>query len=236
MNNNQRPDLPNHAIYALVIAIIFAFIVAVSPLLQHAPGSPMAQWSAFFGLLSLLAPMMFSLLKRTGLSASPPYWFVTHVICACIGVYFILYHAAAGDWISPPGVVLFLMLFLVIQGAFLRTSVSDRFSHLFARSAKAGGFRPAATFDKQHLQALINHKLQLLTKLDSEASEALFSPNLGHWLRHPWLTLRYQKLIAEEARMIGARAAAGFWLAWSRRIHMTAAAAVSPSCSAGETQ
>lgn len=224
MNNNQRPDLPNHAIYILMAAVTIAIIIALSPWLTHPPGSPLAQWSALVGLIALLAPILFSVLKRSGLSENPPFWFVTHVVCACIGVYFILYHAAAGNWLSPPGAVLFLMLFLVIQGAFLRTSVSSRFSHLFARSAKAGGFRPAATFDKQHLQALINQKQQLLTKLDNKASEALFSPNLGHWLRHPLLTLRYQKLITEESRMIGARQSSGFVMAWSRRIHMIAAA------------
>jgi len=167
--------------------------------------------------------MLFSFLKRSGLSASPPFWFVTHVLSACIGVYFILFHAAGGNWLSPPGAVLLLMLFLVIQGAVIRVSLSSQFSRLFARSAIAGGFGQPVAIDKQHLQALIEHKQRLLSKLDNSANEALFSPNLRHWLCHPWLSLRYQKLIAEEARMIGARESAGFWLAWSRRIHMVAA-------------
>ncbi len=220
---NNRPDLPNHAIGILLAITVIAIIIALSPFLQQQPGSPNAQWSALFGLLALLAPMLFSLLKRSGLSSSPPSWFVAHVLCACVGVYFILYHAAAGNWLSPPGIVLLLMLFLVVQGAFLRISLSSRFSRLFARSAIAGGFGQAVAIDKQHLQALIEHKQRLLLKLDRSASEALFSPNLCHWLRHPWLSLRYQRLIAEEARLIGARESAGFWLAWSRRIHMTAA-------------
>ncbi|MCP4379571.1 MAG: hypothetical protein GY794_25805, partial [bacterium] len=142
----------------------------------------------------------------------------------CLGVYLVLFHAAAGDWLSPPGIVLILMIFLVIQGAFLRISVSSRFSWLFAGSAIAGGFAGFVSIDKQQLQALIEHKQRLLIKLDNCAEEALFSPSLSHWLRHPWFSLRYQKLIAEEARMIGARESAGFWPAWSRRIHMTAAA------------
>lgn len=224
MNSKHRPDLPNHAIYSLVAIAIIGIIIALSPLLQHRPGSSNGQWAALFGLIALLAPMFFTLMKRSGASENPPLWFITHVVCACMGVYFILFHAAAGNWFSPPGVVLFLMLFLVLQGAYLRISISSRFSHLFARSAVAGGFGAASEFDKLHLQALIEHKQRLLQKLDSSANEALFSPNLGHWLGHPWLSLRYQKLIAEEARMIGARASAGFWLAWSRRIHMLAAA------------
>ncbi len=218
----NRPDLPNHAIGILLAITIIAILITLSPFVLQQPGSPGAQWAALFGMLALLTPMLFSLLKRSGLSGSPPFWFVAHVLCACVGVYLILFHAAAGNWYSPPGVVLFLMLFLVIQGAYLRLSISTQFSRLFARSAVAGGFK-AHSFDKHHLQALIEHKQRLLLKLDGEASEALFSPNLGHWLRHPWLSLRYQKLIAEEARLVGARNSAGFWLAWSRRIHMTAA-------------
>lgn len=224
MKIKQRPDLPNHAIYLLVAVLIVAMIIALSPVIQIKPASTTAQWAALFGLIALLVPMLFSITKRSGLSENPPFWFITHVVCACIGVLFILFHAAAGDWLSPPGMVLALMLFLVIQGAFLRISISSRFAHLFARSAVAGGFGPAKKFNKQHLQALIERKQKLLTKLDNSATEALFSPNLGHWMRHPLLTLRYQKLIAEEAGMIGARASAGFWLAWSRRIHMIAAA------------
>jgi hypothetical protein len=224
MNRQHRPDLPDRAIYVLVATAIIGVIIALSPLSQHRPGSPSGQWAALFGLIALLAPMLFSLMKRSGASENPPFWFITHVICACIGVYFILFHAAAGNWFSPPGVVLFLMLFLVIQGTYLRISISSRFSHLFARSAVSGGFGAAAKFDKQQLQALIEHKQRLLLTLDSSVQEALFSPSLRHWLRHPWLTLCYQKLITEEERMIGARTSAGFWMAWSRRIHMIAAA------------
>ena len=224
MKSNHRPDLPNQAIYLFVTVLIVAIIIALSPLIEHKPASASAQWAALFGLIALLAPMLFSITKRSGLSENPPFWFVTHVVCACIGVLFILFHAAAGNWLSPPGLVLILMLFLVIQGAFLRISISSRFPQLFARSAVADGFATAKNIDKQHLQALIERKQQLLNQLDISATEALFSPNLGHWLRHPLLTLRYQKLIAEEARLIGARASAGFWLAWSRRIHMIAAA------------
>lgn len=224
MNSRHRPDLPDHAIYIFVALAIIGVIIALSPLTLQSPGSPGGQWAALCGMIALLAPMLFSLMKRSGASENPPFWFITHVVCACIGVYFILFHAAAGNWYSPPGIVLFLMLFLIFQGAYLRISISSRFSHLFAGSAVSGGYGSAAKFDKKRLQALIEQKQRLLQTLDSSADEALFSPNLGHWLRHPRLTLRYQKLIADEARMIGARASAGFWLAWSRRIHMIAAA------------
>jgi len=218
-----RPDLPNHAITYLAVSVFIGLAIALSPAATHQPGSIYAQWAALFGLIAFMTPILFSVMKRSGLSASPPLWFVTHVLSAFIGVYFILFHAAGGNWLSPPGAVLFLMLFLVIQGTFIRVSLSSDFSRLFARSAIAGGFGQPVAIDKKHLQALIEYKQQLLLKLDGRASEALFSPNLRHWIRHPWLSLRYQKLIAEEARMIGARESAGFWLAWSRRIHMIAA-------------
>lgn len=223
MENQTRPDLPNHAITILLVLIIAGLIIALSPAAEHRPGSVNGQWAALFGLITLLAPMVFSLLKRSGLSASPPFWFVTHVLCACIGVYLILFHAANGDWLSPPGAVLFLMLFLVIQGAFLRVSVSARFSQLFARTSIAGGFSRPASLDRKKLQVLIEYKQLLLSKLDPDASEALFSPNLKHWFFHPLLSLRYQRLISMEAEMIGARQSAGLVMAWSRRLHMVAA-------------
>lgn len=224
MNRQSRPDLSNQSISVLVVVTVIGIIIALSPITQHEPGSPAGQWAALLGTIALLTPALFSLMKRSGVSDNPPFWFITHVVCATIGVYFILFHAGGGDWLSPPGIVLFLMLFLVIQGAYLRVAISDRFAHLFARSAVSGGFGTAAKFDKAELQALIEQKQRLLKNLDSDAEEALFSPALRHWLTHPRLTLRYQRMVEEEAQMIGARASAGFSLAWSRRIHMIAAA------------
>lgn len=223
LNNQTRPDLSNHAIFILLILVIIALIVTLSPFMPERPGSPIAQWAAAIGVTALLAPMFFSLLKRSGLSASPPFWFVTHVLSACIGVYFVLFHAANGNWLSPPGAVLILMLFLIIQGAFLRVSVSARFSHLFARNSIASGFAKPALLDREKLQVLIEYKQVILTQLDPNASEALFSPNLKHWLIHPLLSLRYQRLISMESDMIGARQSAGLVVAWSRRLHMIAA-------------
>lgn len=223
MKNQTRPDLPNHVIHILLALVIVALIITLSPFLTHQPGSPNAQWAATFGVLALLAPILFSILKRSGLSASPPFWFIAHVLSAILGGGFILYHAAAGNWLSPPGLVLMLMIFLLIQGAFLRTSVSSKFSLLFARNSIAPGFSKPDSLDKAKLQVLIEYKQRLLQNLDVNASEALFSPNLKHWLRHPLLSLRYQRLISMEADMVGARQSAGLLLAWSRRLHMLVA-------------
>ena len=136
----------------------------------------------------------------------------------------ILLHVAGGNWISPPGLVLFLMLFLLIQGVLLRTVISRNFSFLFARNSTSHGFVIPDTLDRAALSTIIDKKIDYLKLLDANASEALFSPNLRHWLTHPWLSLRYQSLINSEARIVGAREAAGALLAWSRRIHMLAAA------------
>ena len=190
---------------------------------QQKPGSPIAQWSAAIGVGLLLAPLFFSLLKRSGYSDSPPFWFVTHVLGATLGACLILLHAAGGNWLSPPGLVLLLMLFLLIQGTVLRTTVSRSFAHLFARSSMGLGFSTPTTLNKTELGKLIERKTVLLQRLDREASEALFSPALGHWLSHPWLSFRYQALIDREARMVGARQAAGRIRGWSRRIHMAVA-------------
>jgi hypothetical protein len=191
---------------------------------QQPPGSPAAQWGAAIGVLLLLAPMLFSVLKRGGMRNSPPFWFVTHVLCATLGICLILFHVAGGNWVSPPGLVLFPMLFLLVQGVLLRTSISKSFSHLFARRSVSQGFAIPAAMDRNALAATIDKKIDCLRSLDPNASEALFSPTLRHWLNHPWLSFRYQSLINTEARIVGARESAGPLLAWSRRIHLLAAA------------
>ena len=49
------------------------------------------------------------------------------------------------------------------------------------------------------------------------------SPSASHQAT-AWLSFRYQSLADREAGLIGARQAAGTLLAWSRRIHLLAAA------------
>jgi hypothetical protein len=171
----------------------------------------------------LLAPILFSIMKRGGLSDSPPFWFVAHVLAASLGICLILFHVAGGYWFSPPGLVLFLMLFLFIQGVLLRGVVSRKISYLFARNSASYGFAIPDTLDKAKLSKTIDKKIECLALLDAAASEALFSPNLKHWLAHPWLSFRYQRLTSKEAEIVGARQTSGPLLAWSRRIHMITA-------------
>jgi hypothetical protein len=201
-------------------------LVLLATLLRPAwplPGSAAGQISAALGAILLLAPLAFVVTKRSGASASPPTWFVAHALAATLGTCLILVHVAAGDWWSPPGMVLLLLLFLVLQGSMARALLARGFSLLFARASDARGFSAPADLDKAELQRIIDAKQALLQRLDTGAEEGLFSPALRHWTRQPLLSLCYQLLAEREARMIGARAGAGFLLAWSRRIHMLAA-------------
>ena len=167
--------------------------------------------------------MIFSVMKRGGFSNSPPFWFVAHVLAASLGICLVLFHVAGGNWFSPPGLVLFLMLFLFIQGVLLRSVISRKFSYLFARNSASYGFVMPDTLDKARLSRIIDKKTECLALLDADASEALFSPNLKHWLTRPRLSFRYQALTRKETEIVGARQATGPLLAWSRRIHLIAA-------------
>ncbi len=220
-----RPDLSERSIGILVLTLVCLAGILLIALDLPAPGSLYGQWCATLGAVLLLAPLCFVVMKRSGFSESPPTWFVTHVIATIIGCMLILVHAGEGDWLTPPGVVLLLLVFLILQGSLLRGVISRDFSLLFARSSIASGFGAPSGLDKQALQQLIDAKTRLLRDLDPGASEGLFSPALKHWLRHPWLSFRYRGLAAREARLVGARGSAGAGLAWARRIHMLVAAA-----------
>jgi len=224
VNTTLRPDLPNQALYFLLALVAAIIVLTLYTFDQQPPGSPFAQWCATGGVILLLSPMLFSVQKRGGFSESPPFWFVVHVLCASLGAGLILLHVAGGNWFSPPGLVLFLLLFLLLQGVLLRTSIAKKFCYLFARKSTDQGFAVPDTLDRATLVATIDKKIECLRGLDANASEALFSPTLRHWLNHPWLSLRYQSLSDKEASIVGAREAAGLLLAWSRRIHMLAAA------------
>ncbi|MDH3389710.1 MAG: hypothetical protein OEN02_17625, partial [Gammaproteobacteria bacterium] len=225
MDNKTRPDLSERNILLLAAALAaVAALILLSPA-WPSPGSISGQLSAAAGALLLLAPLCFVVMKRSGLSASPPTWFVVHVLATSLGCGLIFVHVASGDWLSPPGIVLLLLLLLIVQGTILRAVFSRGFSLLFARGILPTGFSAPQNLDKSALQAVIDSKVILLKTLDSEADEAQFSPALKHWLRRPLQSFRYQALAAREARMIGARAGASLELAWSRRIHMFAALA-----------
>jgi len=221
--DRNRPDLSTRSILLLAgMVILVAASITLWPVVSD-PGSVAGQLCAALGALLLLAPLAFVIMKRSGWSASPPLWFIGHVLATSLGSCLIFVHVASGDWLTPPGVVLLLMLFLILQGSLLRGILTRGFSLLFARSSAPTGFSAPAGLDKLALQQVIDAKIDLLGTLDPTADEALFSPALKHWLGQPLRSFRYQLLAEREARMIGARASAGVGLGWSRRIHMLAA-------------
>jgi len=225
MSSGKRPDLSERHILQVIVAfVLVGALTLVWPDLP-APGSPSGQLCAAMGSLLLLAPLLFLAMKRSGMSDSPPTWFVVHVLATVAGCCLIFIHVASGDWISPPGVILLLLVLLVLHGSLLRALLSRGFSLLFARTSLPTGFSTPATLDKSALQQLINAKAELLQTLDPGAEEALFSPALKDWLRRPLQSFRYQRLAEREAEMVGARVGAGIGLRWSRRLHMAAALA-----------
>ena len=225
MNYRNRPDLSERNILLLLCCVIILAALTLAWPGIPAPGSTLGQTCALFGAILLLAPFAFVVMKRSGKTDSPPAWFIAHVLATSLGSCLIFIHVANGNWLSPPGMVLLLMVFLILQGSLLRVVLSRGFSLLFARSSAAQGFTAPPGLNRNALQQVIDDKVELLARLDANADEALFSPALKHWLRQPWNSLRYHRLVEREARMEGARAGAGVVLAWSRRIHMLAALA-----------
>ena len=225
MSYHNRPDLSERNILLLLCCVLILAALTLAWPGIPAPGSTLGQTCALLGAILLLAPFAFVLMKRSGKTDSPPAWFIAHVLATSLGSCLIFIHVANGNWLSPPGTVLLLMVFLILQGSLLRVVLSRGFSLLFARSSAAQGFTAPLGLNRNALQQVIDDKVELLARLDANADEALFSPALKHWLRQPWNSLRYQFLAEREARMVGARAGAGVVLAWSRRIHMLAALA-----------
>ena len=225
MSYHNRPDLSERNILLLLCCVLILAALTLAWPGIPAPGSTLGQTCALLGAILLLAPFAFVLMKRSGKTDSPPTWFIAHVLATSLGSCLIFIHVANGNWLSPPGTVLLLMVFLILQGSLLRVVLSRGFSLLFARSSAAQGFTAPLGLNRNALQQVIDGKVELLARLDANADEALFSPALKHWLRQPWNSLRYHRLAEREARMVGARAGAGVVLAWSRRIHMLAALA-----------
>ena len=225
VNTNRRPDLSTNQLAVLALSVVAVFGITLVWPEMPSPGSSFGQTSGAIGALLLLTPLCFVIMKRSGLSDSPPAWFIGHALLSSIGACLIFIHVAAGNWLSPPGIVLALLVFLVLQGSLMRAIIARGFSLLFARSSAPMGFHAPAGLDKAVLRQIIDDKTELLQRLDPAANEALFSPALKHWLRSPVKSCHYQWLAGREAQMVGARADAGRELAWARRIHLLFAAA-----------
>lgn len=215
----NRPDLSNKTLVILLsVHVIISVLIFVIPL-NISPGSSLGQSAASIGSLLLLAPLFFLFLKRNGVKTNTPFWFIAHVLLSLLGSLFILVHIKLGNWFTPPGFVLLCLLILIYQGFYIRVILTKQFSLLFAQRAKTGGFQ-SAQFDKKLIEQIIEKKQDLLTQIDDSQNEALFSPRLKDWLKHPLLSIQYQKLADKEAKLIGIKQSVNFVVAWSRRFHM----------------
>lgn len=207
------------ALLVLPLAVVAQQMAAPG---TRAAGTPWRQGAAVAGGLLLFVPLLYSITKRTGLSARPPIWFVAHVVAGAVGLLLVCVHASAGRLLSMPGVLLALVFFLALQGTLARLFLTPRLSQRFG--AQPSSFHTAQGVDRARLSELIAHKRAVLGRLDAQASEALFSPTLRHALRHPSLTWRYAMLSARESRLVGARRQGGALLSLWRRVHIALAA------------
>lgn len=228
-HQSQSADVPRLG-RPFLLGLLVAVLALLAIMLGSMPfgsgrlaGSPPRQTAAILGAVLLFVPVLFSVTKRGGLSDCPPAWFVAHVLASSAGLALICFHGLGGSLLSPPGVVLGLLFFLVLQGTLARIFLSARFSQQFG--SRASSFQRVDGVDRAALAAVIERKRALLATLDPAASESVFSPNLRHALRHPWLTLKYARLVAAESRVVGARRRAGTVLSLWRRVHIAAAIA-----------
>ena len=207
-NINQRPDLKNRTIFFLVIAT--AILIAAFYSLRHLlpkgwsiPGSSELYLVGVAGSIMILVPFLFSLGKRLGFLASPPVWFVAHVLCGFGGIGLLFIHSG-GSLTQSPAILLACVTFLVLQGSWARIRVSKTMSSIFGSKYQA--FIQDLNIDRTALAELIMRKVKLLRTLDVSADEALFSPNLRHWIKSPRNTFIYLRLAQEEQHIVNAHA------------------------------
>ena len=225
VNSAGRPDLADRRLLIWVAALALAILgyLAAKPFLPapwQRPGTEILQPVAALGAVLLLAPFLFSLGKRGGHSKIPNRLFILHVGASLLGMFLVSLHAAAA-FTGPPLVLIACLALLVLTGVVARVHVSSRMASTFGR--KSAPFQAGDPDLKTKLRALIDKKTALLARLDPQASEALFSPTLRHFLTAPLKSLAYARLAREEARLIGARRSVSRLQAWWRPVHMALA-------------
>ena len=217
-----RPDLSNRdLLWAVGIAVAaIAAYAAVRPFLPtewRVPGSMQLYLTGVVGAAMLLGAAGFLVVKRGGMAASPPRWFSAHVMLACIGTVLIVVHSG-GYMRRPPALLLLALAGLAALGIWARLRGAKRMAATMGTKRQVFAAPDPAL--RKRLAAVIAEKQALLARLDPAASEALFSPHLGHWLRRPFKTLAYRRLVLREEALIGARQSVGAAQAWWRPLHM----------------
>lgn len=206
------------AIAVVVLVFYFMGFSTLGPEWRQ-PGGPFLYSIAVAGALLLLVSVIFLVAKRTG-RGSPRFWFVAHVVAATGGSVLVVIHAARA-FDEAPALLLLALVGLMGLGVWARVHLANRMAGTFA--TKRGGFATADPELTDRLKNLIDEKRTLLARLDPNASEALFSVTLAHWLRRPGLAMAYQKLARTEERLVGARQSVGVAQAWWRPLHMALA-------------
>lgn len=207
---------------AAVVAAIAAWFIlrAWLPEAWRVPGSPALYLTGVAGVLLLLVPAAFAIVKRGGLTREPVRWFNAHVVCASLGAVLIAIHSG-GYFRRAPALLLLALAALALLGVWARVRGSRRMAATFASKAPAFAVPDART--RERLEAVVSAKRRLLAELDPGAQEGTFSVALPHWLRSPRLAAAYRRLEREEARLLGGRRAVGPAQAWWRPLHLALA-------------
>lgn len=115
---NHTQLIASSSVLFLIIMAIFFFNFFTNSNLRS--GDPLLQSSATFGGILLLFPLLFSIVKRSGLTRQPTRWFAFHVVASVIGFIFISIHVSAGRVFSIPGILYLILIFIIYQGVFFR--------------------------------------------------------------------------------------------------------------------
>ena len=220
-----RRDLSNRSIVITVVAgglaaVIYFAAQPALPEVWRTPGTPPLYLAGVADSLLLLVPAAFAFAKRSGLADHPTAWFVAHVLAGVGGAVLIAIHTA-GTLERPPALMLIGIVFLVVQGAWARTTLSRTVSATFGR--QLAGFSPPDSALKERLSRLIGDKEAVLIRLDVGATEGTFSLTPRHWLAHPLLAWRYHRLVAAERAALGQRGRLPPLQAYWRVVHMLVA-------------
>ncbi len=220
-----RHDFPDARLLQLtaaaVVAILIWFVVrGVLPEMWRTPGSAALYLTGVVGVMLLLVPVAFVLVKRGGHGKNPVGWFNAHIVCSLAGMVLIAIHSG-GFLRRPPALLLLALVALAALGVWARVRGSRRMAATFASKAPAFTVPDAAT--RERLRALIFEKRRLLAALDPQANEGTFSVNLPHFMCSPRFALAYRKLAREESVLLGTRRAVSLQQAWWRPLHMALA-------------
>ncbi len=221
MSDPARPDLGHRTLIAILGSVVLGCTAVLVFIADARPGTPLRQTLGIVGSVLLVAPALFSLLKRTGLSRSPPTWFVVHVMASAVGCVLVFAHAAGGDLISAPGLLLLAVAFVVVQGLLARALLAYPLASRFA-AQRALYARPDPK-RRDAIESIIEAKKALLGRIDPAADEAIYSVRLKDWLAHPGLSAKYHALCQREAALVGAREQAGALLMYWRPVHIAIA-------------